>query len=174
MFDDDVFPFTLSEYGSYVAIAGHKNRITRICVWKTGSNDTISIPLCWGDEVQDLDLTWESAHLVAVAHEDITILSISSGAVQRTLYHQGVRYVRISHDGSFLASQAGEGEAILWSITQGTLLATFETSYDRRVVFSRANRWYAINLSQDNGRVYDLSADPKKVIKSFPLPSTTE
>src|SRR6266436_1051589 len=33
--DDQDYPLTLSEYGSYVAFAEHKNRDTRICICKT-------------------------------------------------------------------------------------------------------------------------------------------
>src|SRR5258708_30398201 len=32
---DDDYPLKLSEYGSYVAFAEHKNMGTRICIWKT-------------------------------------------------------------------------------------------------------------------------------------------
>src|SRR5258708_1299394 len=140
---------------------------TRICIWKTDGGDDTSIPLGCADKVRDLDLAGESAHLVAVVTEDITILSIPSGDVQRTLYRNGAENVRISHDGSFLASWIRRGEARLWSITQGTLLATFRTVYNP--VFSRTNRLY---VADDPGRVYDMSADPEIVsIKSFPLPS---
>ena len=44
-------------------------------------NDDISIPLDCGCIVQDLDLTGELVHLVAVTTKDITILSIPSGAI---------------------------------------------------------------------------------------------
>src|SRR5258708_4322855 len=102
--------------------------------------------------------------------KDITILSIPSGGIQRTLYHEGVKYVWISHDGLFLASCQFIGrEARLWSITQGTLLATFETGWRRMMVFSRTNRLYVAGAG--GGRVYDVSADPNSTIKSFPLPS---
>ncbi len=40
---DDRYPIKLSEYGSYVAFAEHKNRDTRICIWKTDGSDDISI-----------------------------------------------------------------------------------------------------------------------------------
>src|SRR5258708_23279799 len=169
---DDSYCLKLSEYGSCVAVAEHKNKDTRICIWKTNGSDDISIPLRAG-EVSDLYLTGESAHLVAVAAKDITILSIPSGGVQRTLYDEA-RVVRISRDGLFLASLTG-GDTRLWSITQGTLLAMFETGWDR-IVFSRTNRLYATQ-SSDGGeelKVYDASADPNTVtIKSFPLPSRT-
>src|SRR5260221_5305035 len=161
----------LSEYGSYVAFSEHKDRDTRVCIWKTDGSDDISIPLDCGGEIQDLDLAGESVHLVAVAAKDITILSILSGAVQRTLYHEGAKYVCISRDGSFLASRTGEKEARLWSITQGTLLAMFETVWSP--VFSRTNRLYVDDSS--SVRVYDASADPNNItIKSFPLPSLAE
>src|SRR5258708_34619231 len=162
----------LSEYGSYVAFSEHKDRDTRVCIWKTDGSDDISIPLDCGGKVQDLDLAGESVHFVAVAAEDITILSILSGAVQRTLYHEGAEYVSISRDGSFLASWTGEEEARLWSITQGTLLATFN-SVSWRPVFSRTNRLYARDFGSVS--VYGASADPNNVtIKSFPLPSLAE
>src|SRR5258708_2966097 len=125
---DDDYPLKLSEYGSYVAFAEYKIMGTRICIWKTDGGDDyddISIPLGCAGNVRDLDLAGE-AHLAAVATEDITILNIPSGRVQQTLHHKGARYVRISRDGSFLASWIGEGEARLWSITQGTVLATFK------------------------------------------------
>src|SRR5258708_8151718 len=160
----------LSEYGSYVAFAEHMDRDTRVCIWKIDGSNDILIPLD-GDEVQDLDLAGESVHLVAVAAKDITILSIPSGAVQRTLYHEGAKSVHISRDGSFLVSWTGEEEARLWSITQGTLLATFET--ERRPVFSRTNRLYVNDSS--SVRVYDASADLNNVtIKWFPLSSRAE
>src|SRR5260221_2987608 len=167
---DDLYPLQLSEYGSYVAFAEHKNRDTRICIWKTDGDD-ISIPLGCAGKVVHLDLTGESAHLVAVATvmKDITILSIPSGGIQRTLYHEGVKYVWISHDGLFLASCQFIGRAArLWSITQGTLLATFETGWRRMMLFSRTNRLYVAGAG--GGRVYDVSADPNSTIKSFPLP----
>src|SRR5258708_16814870 len=170
---DDRYPLKLSEYGAYIAFPEHKNKDTRICIWKTDGSDDISIPLRRAGKVRDLDLTGESAHLLAVAAEDITILSIPSGGVQRTLYDEA-RDVRISRDGLFLASLTG-GDTRLWSITQGTLLAMFETGWDR-IVFSRTNRLYATQ-SSDGGeelKVYDASADPNTVtIKSFPLPSRT-
>ena len=174
---DDSLPFKLSEYGSYVAFAEHKNGDTRICIWKTDDNDDISIPLGCADKVLDLDLTGESAHLVAVITKDITILSIPLGAVQRTLYHEGANRVCISHDGSFLASQTSECEARLWSITQGTLLATFKIAERYPMVFSRTNRLYVTQSNDEwifSGIVYDVSADPNNItIKSFPLPSLT-
>src|SRR5258708_10608784 len=46
----------LSEYGSYVAFSEHKDRDTRVCIWKTDASDDISIPLDCGGKVQDLDL----------------------------------------------------------------------------------------------------------------------
>ncbi len=115
----------LSEYGSYVAVAEHKNKDIRIRIWKTDGSDDISIPLRRAGKVHSLDLTGESAYLIAVATKDITILSIRSGGVQRTLYHKAWS-VCISRDGLFLVSTA-RGTARLWSITQGALLATFET-----------------------------------------------
>src|SRR5258708_2033681 len=169
---NDRYPLELSEYGSYVAFAERKNMDARICIWRTdGGNDT-SIPLGCTGEVRDLDLAGESAHLVAVVTEDITILSIPSGDVQRTLSHEGARYVCISRDGSFLASWTGWDKARLWSIIPGPLLATFRTGYSRPV-FSRTNRLYVADTGRgDRGRVYDMSADPDTVsIKSFPLPS---
>src|SRR5258708_8534833 len=171
---DDRYPLKLSEYGSYVAFPEHKDEDTRICIWKTDGSDDISIPLRRAGKVRDLDLTGESAHLVAVAAKDITILSIPSGDVQRTLYDEA-RDVCISRDGLFLASMS-DTSLSLWSITQGTLLATFEHVRLDSIVFSRTNRLYAV---QSNGgskelRVYDASADPNTVIKSFPLPYDTE
>ncbi len=165
------YPLRLSEYGSYIAFAEHKNKDTQICIWKTDGTDDVSIP--FGKlVVRDLDLAGESVHLVAVAAKDITILSIPSGAIQRTLYHEGAEHVCMSRDGSFLASQTDQSEARLWSITQGTLLATFEADWGS-LVFSRTNRLYMMTRS-GGGRVYDVSADPNKVtIKSFPLPSHT-
>src|SRR5258708_40327894 len=57
----------LSEYGSYVAFSEHKDRDTRVCIWKTDDSDDISIPLDCVGEVKDLHLAGESVHLVAVA-----------------------------------------------------------------------------------------------------------
>ena len=169
---NDLYPLKLSEYGSYVAFADHKdslNRDTRISIWRTDGGDDTSIPLGCAAKVRDLDLAGESAHLVAVATKDITILSIPLGDVRQTLYHEGAEYVCISHDGSFLASRAW-GEVRLWSITQGTLLASFESESISPAVFSRTNRLYV--AEDDRGRVYDASTDPNRVaIKSFPSPS---
>src|SRR5258708_4169282 len=169
---DDDYPLQLSEYGSYVAFAEHKNRDTRICIWKTDGSDDISIPLGCAGKIFDLALAGESAHLVAVAMKDITILSIPSGGVQRTLYHEGAEYVCISHDGSFLASWISQGEVRLWSITQGTLLATLETGWNS-IVFSRTNRLYVAqsNSGSSTRKVYDVSTLNQVTIKSFPLPS---
>ncbi len=165
---DRFYPLKLSEYGSYVAFAEHKNMDTRICIWKTDGGDDTPIPLGCAGEVLDLDLAGESAHLVAVATKDITILSIPSGGVQRTLYHEGAECVRISHDGLFLASWIRLGEARLWSVTQGTLLATFEPG--SAMVLSRTNRLYVSAFPC--GRIYDMSADPNSVaVKSFRRPS---
>src|SRR5258708_25070441 len=140
--DGPYHALALSEYGSYVAFSEHKNGNIRICIWKTDGSDDISIPLRCG-QVQDLDLAGEQVHLVAVAAKDITILSIASGAVQRTLYAQGHHTVRISRDGSFLASlgiRDAIREARLWSITQGTLLATFDVGLSPiGFLFSRTN-----------------------------------
>src|SRR5258708_6030756 len=156
---DDRYPLKLSEYGSYVAFPEHKDEDTRICIWKTDGSDDISIPLRRAGKVRDLDLTGESAHLVAVAAKDITILSIPSGGVQRTLYHEGAWSVCISRDGLFLASM-GDTSLSLWSITQGTLLATFEHFTSDRMVFSRTNRLYAVqsNGSSKELTVYDTCA----------------
>ena len=79
---DTWFPLELSEYGSYVAFAKHKNRDTRICIQKTDGSYDISICLGNAGRVQDLALAGESAHLVAVAMKDITILSIPLGTIQ--------------------------------------------------------------------------------------------
>src|SRR5258708_4263629 len=98
-------------------------------------------------------------------------IGIPSGGVRRTLYHEGAKYVHISHDGSFLASCADRDDARLWSVTQGTLLATFGTRWDCPVVFSRTNRLYVADYGV--GRVYDASADPNSVtITSFPFISS--
>src|SRR5258708_36359908 len=60
------YPLRLSEYGSYIAFAEHKNKDTQICIWKTDGTDDVSIP--FGKlVVRDLDLAGESVHLVAVA-----------------------------------------------------------------------------------------------------------
>src|SRR5258708_6591267 len=70
----------------------------------------------------------------------------------------------------------GDTSLSLWSITQGTLLATFGHFTWDRMVFSRTNRLYAIQSNDGSKelKVYDASADPNTVIKSFPLPSHTE
>ncbi len=163
----------LSQYGSYVAFPQRKNGDTRICIWKTDGSNDISIPLGCGGKVQleDFALAGEPVHLLAVAMIDrITVLSIPSGAVQRTLYQECPSTVRISRDGSFLAFVLHRGYAELWSVTQGTLLAKFDAHLSS-VVFSRTNRLYVVGL-YGGGRIYDMSADPNNVtIKSFPLPS---
>src|SRR5258708_576015 len=163
------YPPKLSEYGSYVAFPESKNGDTWIRIRRTDGGEDISISLDCGGKVQDLDLAGGSAHLCAAVARDITVLSIPSGAVQRTLCHKGAERVCISRDGSFLASVTHSDEARIWSITQGTLLATFK---GHLVAFSRTNRLY---LGQSGSfRVYDMSADSiYVVIKSFPLPSTT-
>src|SRR5258708_9413915 len=164
---DDRYPLTLSEYGSYVAFPEHQD--SRICIQKTDGSDHISIPFGCDGKVQDLYLTGEPVHLVAVATEHcITILSMPSGAVQRTLYVKRPDKVCISRDGSFLVSKPISGVYTLWSITQGTLLATIEA---RSAVFSRTNRLYVAEFF-GGGKIYDMSADPNNVtIKSLPLPS---
>ena len=92
---DDRYPLTLSEYGSYVAFPEHQD--SRICIRKTDGSDHISIPFGCDGKVQDLDLAGEPVHLVAVATEHcITILSMPSGAVQRTLYQENAFDVCIS------------------------------------------------------------------------------
>ncbi len=75
---------------------------------------------------------------------------------QRTLYAQCPDRVRISRDGSFLAS-LGNRDAKLWSITQGTLLATFDVGLSH-IVFSRTNRLYV--AQSGGGRIYDMPTDP--------------
>src|SRR5258708_24788669 len=165
---DDRYPLTLSEYGSYVAFPEHQD--SRICIQKTDGSDHISIPFGCDGKVQDLYLTGEPVHLVAVATEHcITILSMPSGAVQRTLYVKRPDKVCISRDGSFLVSKPICGVYTLWSITEGTLLATIEA---RSAVFSRTNRLYVAEFFGGGGKIYDMSADPNNVtIKSFSLPS---
>src|SRR5258707_1476847 len=122
---NDPYPLTLSEYGSYVAFPEHQD--SRICIRKTDGSDHISIPFGCDGKVQDLDLAGEPVYLVAVATRHcITILSMPSGAVQRTLYQERPYKVCISRDGSFLVSEPFSGDYTLWSITQGTLLATIE------------------------------------------------
>src|SRR5258708_231886 len=171
------FRLKLSEYGSYVAFAEFTNNFdTRICIQKTDGSDNISIPIPF-EAFSDLDLAGESAHLVAVATKlDITIWSIPLCGVQRTLYHEGANYVRISRDGSFLASRA-IGEAQLWSTAQGTVLARVESRNIRLMGFSYTNRLYMAEPKGESPgvfdcKVYDASADLNNVtIKSFPLPS---
>src|SRR5258708_23641058 len=165
---DDPYPLTLSEYGSYVAFPEHQD--SRICIRKTDGSDYISIPFGCDGKVQDLYLAGEPVHLVAVATKcRITILSMPSGAVQRTLYVKRPDKVCISRDGSFLVSKPICGVYTLWSITEGTLLATIEA---RSAVFSRTNRLYVAEFFGGGGKIYDMSADPNNVtIKSFSLPS---
>src|SRR5258708_14649503 len=172
--DNINYPLKLSEYGAYIEFAELKDEDTRICIWKNDDSDDISIPLRRAGTVRDLDLTGESAHLIAVAAKDITILSIPSGGVQQTLYHEGAWSVCISRDGLFLVS-IGDTSVSLWSITQGTLLGTFEHVAWNWMVFSRTNRLYAVqsNDGSDELKVYDVSVDPNTIIKSFPLPSHT-
>ncbi len=164
---DDRYPLALSEYGSYIAFPEHQD--SRICIRKIDGSDYISIPFSCDGEVQDLDLAGEPVHLVAVATEHcITILSMPSGAVQRTLYQEHPSRVSISRDGSFLVSRPFSSVSTSWSITQGTLLATIEA---RSAVFSRTNCLYVAGLFDGDGKIYDMSADPNNVtIKSLPLP----
>ncbi len=170
---ESYYPHTLSEYGSYVAFPEHKNGDTRICIWRTDGSDDIFIPLGCGGKVRGLDLAGESVHFVAVSMEDrITILSIPSGAVQRTLYQENAFDVCISRDGSFLASTPHDGYT-LWPITQGTLLARFDADLSS-MVFSRTNRLYVVEYG-GGGKIYDMYEDPNNITtKSFPLPSRND
>src|SRR5258705_12061089 len=92
-----------------------------------------------------------------------------SGAVQRTLYQEHPSAVCISRDGSFLVSGPFSGVYTLWSITQGTLLATIKA---HSAVFSRTNRLYVAESDDGGGKIYNMSEDPNNVtIKSLHLPS---
>src|SRR5258708_15382315 len=70
----------------------------------------------------------------------------------------------------------GDTSLSLWSITQGTLLATFEYfTRDQIMVFSHTNCLYVVQSNNDSMelRVYNMSTDRNTVIRSFPLPSHT-
>src|SRR5258707_4102524 len=110
------------------------------------------------DKVQDLALTSDSLHLVAVAAGNtITILDIPSSHVLQTLSHEDVHNVRFSPDGLFIASWSRTTEARLFSRTQGTLLATFEIGM-RSLAFSRTNHLYML-ADSGNVRVYSAEGD---------------
>src|SRR5258708_4551000 len=147
----------LSGDGSYIVFAEPETSNTRICVQRIHGGDASVLMGC-NDEVQDLALTSDSPHLVAVAAGNtITILDIPSSHVLQTLSHEDVHNVRFSPDGLFIASWSRTTEARLFSRTQGTLLATFEIGM-RSLAFSRANRLYMLARS-GNVRVYSAEGD---------------
>ncbi len=78
---------------------------TWICVqWIHGGDDASVLMNCNG-MVQDLALTSDSPHLVAVASGNtITILDIPSSHVLQTLLHEDVHDVCFSPDGLFIGS----------------------------------------------------------------------
>src|SRR5258708_5298342 len=148
----------LSGHGSYIVFPEPETSNTGICVQQIHGGDDASVLMKCNDRVQDLALTSDSPHLVAVAAGNtITILDIPSSHVLQTLSHEDVRSVRFSPDGLFIASWSGTTEAQLFSRTQGTLLATFEIGM-RSLVFSCTNRLYMLAPS-GNVRVYRASGD---------------
>src|SRR5258707_2454359 len=79
----------LSGDGSYIVFAEPETSNTRICVQRIHGGDDASVLMkCNGGGVQDLALTIDSPHLVAVAAgSTITILDILSNHVLQTLSH---------------------------------------------------------------------------------------
>src|SRR5260221_9127303 len=158
----------LSGDGSYIVFPESETSNTRICVQRIHGGDDASVLMKCNDEVQDLALTSDSPHLVAVAAGNtITILDIPSSHVLQTLSHEDVHNVRFSPDGLFIASWSRTTEARLFSSTQGTLLATFEIGM-RSLAFSRTNHLYMLAHSA-NVRVYSASGDHKAAIRAISL-----
>src|SRR5258708_5941006 len=108
----------LSGDGSYIVFAEPETLNTRICIQRIHGGDDASVLMGCNDEVQDLALTSDSPHLVAVAAGNtITILDIPSSHVLQTLSHGDVHNVRFSPDGLFIASWSHTTEARLFSRT---------------------------------------------------------
>src|SRR5258708_2317090 len=148
----------LSGDGSYVVFPEPEASNTRICIQRIHGGDHASVFMTCNGEVQDLALTSDSPHLVAVAAGNtITILDIPSSHVLQTLSHKSVHNVRFSPDGLFIASWSRTAEARLFSRTQGTLLGTFGTG-TRSLAFSHTNQLYMLTRS-GNVRVYSTSGD---------------
>ncbi len=144
--------------GSYIVFPEPETSNTRICVQQIHGGDDASVLMKCNGEVQDLALTIDSPHLVAVAvGNTITILDIPSSHVLQTLLHEDVDNVQFSPDGLFIASWSRTTEARLFSRTQGTLLATFEIGM-RSLVFSRTNHLYML-AGSGNVRVYSAEGD---------------
>src|SRR5258708_7513202 len=148
----------LSGDGSYVVFPEPEMSNTRICIQRIHVGDHASVSMKCRGEVQDLALTSDSPHLVAIAADNtITILEIPSSHVLETLSHEDVHNILFSPDGLFIASWSRTTEARLFSRTQGTLLATFEAGM-RSLAFSCTNHLYMLTRS-DNVRVYSASGD---------------
>src|SRR5258708_31137100 len=147
----------LSGDGSYIVFPDPETSNTRICVQRIHGGDDASVLMGCNDEVQDLALTSDSPHLVAVAAGNtITILDIPLSHVLQTLSHEDVHNVRFSPDGLFIASWSHTTEARLFSRTQGTLLATFEFGM-RSLVFSRTIHLYILSGYVNVSVYYDES-----------------
>src|SRR5258708_7835369 len=144
--------------GSYIVFPEPETSNTRICVQQIHGGDDASVLIKCDGEDQDLALTIDSPHLVAVAvGNTITILDIPSSHVLQTLLHEDVDNVQFSPDGLFIASWSRTTEARLFSRTQGTLLATFEIGM-RSLAFSRTNHLYML-ADSGNVRVYSAEGD---------------
>ena len=164
----------LSEGGSCVAFPESMESGHHIRVLRTNGGEDALIPISRVGDIQDLALTADSAHLIAVAADNtITISDILSRNVLRTLADEDVCQVCISPDGSFLASRSTAGSTRLWSGSQGTLLATLEVP-SGPLIFSHTDRLY-VRAFSDGRSVCDAPASYNQaVIQSFPFPAHTE
>src|SRR5260221_9483629 len=82
----------LSGDGSYIVFAEPETLNTRICIQRIHGGDDASVLMGCNDQVQDLALTRESPHFVAVATRNtMTTLDIPSSHVLQTLLHEDNR-----------------------------------------------------------------------------------
>ena len=151
------FFIKLSEGGTYVALV---NLGCGIHIWWTNSGDDTFISITDVDNILDLSLSADLAHLVAVAvHKMIIISDILSSNILQRLACESFNTMHISLDGSLVVSIASgyEGTTQLWSRTRGILLATLEHT-DRTTkspAFSHTNHLY-ITTNSGGGSVWDM------------------
>ena len=140
--EDDMLLIPLSEGGSYVAFPDFAESESRIRIWRTHGGDDTFVLMRHVDDIQSLQLSADSAHLIAVAtgHE-IFISDILSGNILQTLDDKDVRDMCISPNGSFLASMSPWGGIRVWSTTRGTLQSTLKNAGDI-LAFSHTNCLY--------------------------------
>ena len=164
----------LSGDGSYVVVPESTQSERRLCIWKTDGGEDTFIPIGSTGRIQDLALTAGSAHLVAIAADDvITISNIFLDNAPQILADEGVRTVCISPDGSFLVSWSTVGGTRLWSRAQGALLATLEVPRGP-LGFYHANR-LCVPVKPGGGSVCDAFAERDRlVIQSLPFPCHTK